>query len=455
MTSPAPVHHVVIIGGGFGGLRTAQGLANLPGVHVTLVDRRNFHLFQPLLYQVATGALSPANIATPLRSLVARQRNTEVLFGEMTGIDLGARRVQLRDGVLPFDTVVVAAGSHHHYFGHPEWEVHAPGLKTVEDATRMRSKILSALEAAERSVDPAQRTRLMTWVVVGGGPTAIELAGALAEITRHAVRGEFRRLNPTDIRILVVEAAARVLGSFPEALSATAMESLRSLGIEVRISTRVTSVHADHVELTGATGVERVECSTVLWCAGVRGSPVGALLAAATGTIIDHTGRVPVEQDCSILGHPQILVIGDLALHRDGDGTPLPGLAPVAMQQGDYVARLIRARLAGSVSPPFRYHDRGSMAVIGKNLAIARIGTLSLSGALAWWAWLVIHLMSLVAFESRVLVLIQWAWYYWTWNRGARLITHHSFQSPMTEALVTTPTVSMDVAPPVPPSAQD
>jgi NADH dehydrogenase len=440
MASPRDPHHVVIIGGGFGGLRTAQGLGQVAGVRVTLVDRRNFHLFQPLLYQVATGALSPSNIATPLRSLVKRQRNTEVILDEMTGLDMASRTVQLLQGRVPFDSLVVATGSRQHYFGHPQWEELAPGLKSIEDATRMRHRILATLEAAERSEDPQQRARLMTFVVVGGGPTSVELAGALAEIARHALIGEFRRMNPADIRIVVVQAAARVLPSFPEKLSQRAQAAMASLGIDVRVDTHVTGIHADHVDLSGPSGTQRLDCACILWGAGVIGSPVGRLVATATGSTLDHAGRVPVGPDCTVAGHPQCFVIGDLACHRDDAGAVLPGLAPVAMQQGDYVARLIRCRLSGSVLPPFRYRDHGSMAVIGKGVAVARIGTFTMSGALAWWSWLFIHLMSLVAFENRMLVLIQWAWYYWTWNSNARLI-------------LDVPSPSESAEPPKPPSA--
>jgi NADH dehydrogenase len=422
--NPDPTHHVVIVGGGFGGLRAALALGGAHGVRVTLVDQRNFHLFQPLLYQVATGALSPANIATPLRALVKRQRNTRVVLGEAVGIDAGRRALLLRDGEVAYDTLVVATGSRHHYFGHPEWEAIAPGLKTVEDATRMRRMVLAALEAAEREDDPAQRARLMTFVVVGGGPTAVELAGALAEITRHTVRGEFRRIDPSSVRVLVVEAAERLLAAYPPDLSAKAAAALAALGVEIRTHTRVTGVHPDHVELHGAAGVERVPCACVLWGAGVQASPLGKALAAATGAALDRGGRVAVGPDCSIAGHPEIFVIGDLAGALDHDGKPLPGVAPVAIQQGAYVAGVIRARLAGLPSAPFRYRDRGTMAVIGKRLAVAQVGRWHLSGTIAWLAWLFIHLMELVAFENRLLVLVQWAWNYWTWNRNARLITY-------------------------------
>ncbi len=444
---PEPVHHVVIVGGGFGGLHAALTLGSASGVRVTLVDQRNFHLFQPLLYQVATGALSPANIATPLRAVVKHQRNTEVVLAEAVGVDPARRALLLRDGELAYDTLIVAAGSRHHYFGHPEWEDLAPGLKTVEDATRMRRQVLAALEAAERTPDAQQRARLMTFVVVGGGPTAVELAGALAEITRHTVKDEFRRIDSTAVRVLVVEAAERVLAAYPPDLSAKAAEALTSLGVEVRTRTRVVEVQADHVVLAGPHGTETQPCACVLWGAGVMGSPLGKSLGAATGAQVDRGGRVAVGPDCSVAGHPEIFVIGDLAGAIDHDGKPLPGLAPVAMQQGAYVASVIRARLAGTSSPPFRYRDRGSMAVIGKRLAVAQIGTWHLSGTLAWLAWLFIHLMELVTYESLLLVLLQWAWYYWTWNRNARLITGDATGHGFAPAPVTQPPPPSSTAP--------
>ncbi len=421
--APVP-HRVVIVGGGFGGLQVALGLRRA-AVNVTLIDRRNFHLFQPLLYQVATGGLAPSNIATPLRSILKKQRNTEVMLGEVETIDPAARAVRLRDGeAVPYDTLVVATGSRHHYFGHPEWEAYAPGLKTVEDATRMRRLIYSALERAEREHDDARRTALMTFVIVGGGPTAVELAGALAEIVRHTVVGEFRRIDPTRVRILVVEAEKRILaGGYAPDLSDKAAAALQGLGVEVVIDTRVTEVYPDAVVMVGKDGPQRVPCAGVLWAAGVAASPLGRLLAAATGVVADKVGRIPVEADCTIPGHGAIFVIGDLAAQAGADGRPLPGIAAVAMQQGTYVARAVHDRLAGRTVAPFRYRDYGVLATIGKRLAIAQFGKLHLSGTLAWLAWVFIHLLKLVRFESRLLVLVQWSWYYLTWNRSARLIT--------------------------------
>ncbi|MBA3937610.1 MAG: NAD(P)/FAD-dependent oxidoreductase [Planctomycetes bacterium] len=417
-------HHVVIVGGGFGGLQVALGLRRA-AVRVTLIDRRNFNLFQPLLYQVATGGLSPSNIATPLRSILKRQRNTEVMLGEVDGIDPAARTVHLQDGeTLAYDTLVVATGSRHHYFGHPEWEVHAPGLKTIEDATRMRRLIYSALERAEREHDAQRRAALMTFVVVGGGPTAVELAGALAEIVRHTVRGEFRRIDPAAVRIIVIEAQPRILaGGFAPDLSEKAAAALLGLGVEVITGARVTEVYADAVVMVSKDGAQRVPCAGVLWGAGVAASPLGRILAAGTGATVDRGGRIPVGADCALSGNSGIFVIGDLAAQPGADGEPLPGVASVAMQQGDHVARAIRDRRAGRAVRPFRYRDYGMLATIGKRLAVAQFGRLHLSGTIAWLAWVFIHLLKLVRFENRVLVLVQWAWYWLSWNRSARLIT--------------------------------
>ena len=422
MDQPAP-HQVVILGGGFGGLQAALALRRA-AVQVTLVDRRNFHLFQPLLYQVATGVLSPANIASPLRSLVQRQANARVVLGEAVGLDAQRRILRLKDGELPYDTLIVAAGARHHYFGHPEWEAHAPGLKTIEDATGMRRRIFSAFEAAEREPDPVARAALLTFVVVGGGPTGIELAGALAEIARHTLPREFCRIDTAGARILLVEAGPRVLPGFAEAHSLTAVAALARIGVTVRTGTAVVALDGQHVLLRQGGNDERIATSTVLWGAGVQGSPIGQAIATATGTVLDRAGRVVVGVDCAVATHPEVFVIGDIAHLGGSEVAPLPGVAPVAMQQGTYVARLIQVRLAGRTLPPFRYRDPGSMATIGRRLAVAQIGRWKLSGTLAWLAWLLVHVMSLVRFENRLLVLAQWSWHYLTWNRNARLITH-------------------------------
>ncbi len=414
--------HVVIVGGGFAGLYTAKALVRAP-VRVTVVDRRNFHLFQPLLYQVATGGLSPADIASPLRSILKRQRNTRVLLAEATGVDAARRRLMLRDGELAYDTLIVATGARHHYFGHSEWEELAPGLKTIEDATEIRQRVLTAFEAAEREEDPARRASWLTFVVVGAGPTGVELAGALGEIANHTLRHDFRAIRPADARILLVEAAAQVLPAYVPQLAAKAARSLERLGVTVHTSTTVAEVSAEHVVLQRAEGAERIPTRTVLWAAGVQASPLGQTLHDATGVELDRAGRVVVEPDLSIPGHPEILVLGDLASFPHQGGRPLPGVAPVAMAQGRYAARLVAARLAGRTLPPFRYRDKGMLATIGRSHAVADLGPLRFSGTAAWLAWLFIHLLYLVEFENRLLVLIQWAWSYVTRNRGARLIT--------------------------------
>ena len=423
---------VVIVGGGFGGLYTARRLRSLP-VDVTLLDRRNFHLFQPLLYQVATGALSPANIAAPLRAILKRCRNTRVLLADVTGFDVVGRRVIATSGEFPYDALVVAAGVRHQYFGHDEWESEAPGLKTLEDAVEMRRRILLAFERAETETNPVERRALLTFVIVGAGPTGAELAGALGEIARHTLRHEFRTIDPAEARILLVEGGARVLAAYPPVLSSKAERSLASLGVETLLHATVTAVQGGRVTISRAGApaeIEVIEARTILWAAGVAASPLAAVLAAATGATTDRAGRIAVGEDLTLPGHPEIFVIGDMAALADGKGRPLPGVAPVAMQQGRYVARAIAGRLAGrEAQEPFRYRDRGSMATIGRGRAIADLGFLRLAGYPAWLAWLFIHLMYLVQFGNRVLILVQWAWNYLTWNRSARLITEASAAS--------------------------
>ena len=415
-------HRVVIVGGGFGGLYAAKALRD-PGIDVFLVDRRNFHLFQPLLYQVATGGLSPANIAHPLRSVLKRRDNVSVLLGEVVEVDARARRVVLADGELSYDSLVVAAGATTSYFGHDDWEPHAPGLKTVEEATEIRSRVLTAFEAAERETDPAKRARDLTFVVVGGGPTGVELAGALGEIANRTLRYDFRAIRPSDARIILVEGGERVLLAYKPELAERAAADLAALGVIVRAKTFVDAVDERGVTLRAGEKSERIDARTVIWAAGVRASPLAERVAAATGATLDRQGRVPVGADLTVAGFPNLFVIGDMASRAGADGKPLPGVAPVAMQQGAYAARVITARLHGETTAPFRYRDRGSMATIGRARAIADLGWLSFGGFAAWVTWLFVHLMYLVAFENRVLVLFQWAWSYFTWNRGARLIT--------------------------------
>jgi NADH dehydrogenase len=415
-------HHIVIIGGGFGGLRVALYLKHAPA-QVTLIDRRNFHLFQPLLYQVAVGGLSPANIASPLRALLKRQANTRVLLGEVTDIDVPARRVLFSGGEVRYDTLVVATGSSHHYFGHDEWERLAPGLKTVEDATDIRRRVLLAFEAAEEEADSKDRNAWLTFVIVGGGPTGVELAGAVAELARHTLRSNFRTFDPASAQVLLLEGTDRVLPPYPPNLSAKAAAQLARLGVTVRTDAVVTDVRPSGVTVRCSGLTQEISTRTVLWAAGVRASPLGRALAVATGAELDRAGRVRVGPDLSLPGHPELLVIGDLALCPGPDGKPLPGVAPVAIQQGAYVARLIRGRLEGTAPGPFRYRDRGTLATIGRSAAVADFHWIWLSGFLAWLAWLFIHLLFLVEFENRVLVFLQWGWNYFTRNRSARLIT--------------------------------
>lgn len=415
-------HEVVIIGGGFGGLKAAQSLRRAP-VRVTLLDRRNHHLFQPLLYQVATGGLSPANIAAPLRAILKRQNNVRVLLAEAIDIDPANRRVVLSDGEIGYDTLIVAAGARHNYFGHDEWEPLAPGLKTIEDATRIRGRALLAFEAAERESDPDERRAWLTFVIIGAGPTGVELAGALAEIAHDTFKRDFRSINPADAEILLLDAADRVLPTYPPALSAKAESALERLGVTVRTGGMVTDVQPHSITARFGERDELISAHTVLWTAGVQASPLGRSVATATGAEVDRAGRVIVEPDLSLPGHPEIFVIGDLASFSHQAGKSLPGIAPVATQQGRYVADLVRRRLMGRRLEPFRYKNRGSLATIGRATAVADLGRIRLSGWFGWIAWIFVHLMLLVGFESRALVLMQWAWSYFSRNRSARLIT--------------------------------
>jgi NADH dehydrogenase len=418
--------HVVIVGGGFGGLSAARALGKAP-VRVTLVDRRNFHLFQPLLYQVATGQLSPANIAAPLRAVVSKQKNTQVLLADVVGIDAAARRVLLADGALDYDMLLLATGARHHYFGKPDWEQLAPGLKTIEDATEIRRRILTAFERAERETDPARIRSLLTFVIVGGGATGVELAGAVAELARHTLRNDFRNIDPRSARILLLEGTDRILPTLHPKLSAKAEKALTQLGATMRTQALVTDLQPGLVTVNfgpkGEQKTEKLEAHTVLWAAGVQASPLGKSLAESAGGQTDRAGRVIVQPDLTVPGHPELFVIGDLASCNGPDGKPLPGVAPVAMQQGRYVARTIQARLKGRPMPPFVYKDKGSMATIGRARAVAEVRWLRFNGYLAWLAWLFIHLMYIVGFQNRLLVLMQWAWNYVTRGRSSRLIT--------------------------------
>jgi len=407
------IPHVVILGGGFAGLRCARALRGVP-VRITLIDRSNHHLFQPLLYQVATASLSPSDIASPIRSILKRQTNLEVWMGEAVDVDVDRRVVLLRDGEIPYDYLVVATGVTHAYFGRDDWAPHAPGLKTVDDALEIRRRFLLAFETAEREADEAARRRLLTFVIVGAGPTGVELAGAMAEIARQVMPREFRSIDTTTARILLVEGADRVLPGYAPSLSAKARRQLERLGVEVRTGARVTEIEEGAVWI----GDERIEAGNVFWAAGVAASPLGARLGAE----VDRAGRVKVAPDLSVPGHPEVFVAGDLAAVEQG-GRPVPGVAPAAMQMGRHVARAIRADLEGRPRPVFRYFDKGSLATIGRAPAVAEIAGLKLSGLVAWLVWVFVHILYLIGFRNRLVVMVQWAWAYLMYQRGVRLIT--------------------------------
>src|SRR5215831_6337239 len=418
---------VVIVGAGFAGLNAARALAKAP-VQITVIDRKNFHTFQPLLYQVATAGLSPGEIAEPIRSILRPYKNVEVLMAEVTGFDLDRRMVETPELEIPYDYLIVASGATHSYFGHEDWEVFAPGLKTIEDALEIRRRVLLAFELAERQAAAGETEAPVNFVVVGGGPTGVELAGTLAEICRYALAHDFREINPARTHILLIEGGPRVLPAYAEDLSRSAEEQLRHLGVEVRTSSMVTHVEAGAVCL----GETRLPATVVLWAAGVAASPLGKRL----GVAVDRAGRVPVQPDLSLPGHPEVFVIGDLAAAKDEHGKPLPGVAPVAIQQGKFVAKLIRAEVeaaggrdvrSAEPRPPFHYWDKGSLATIGRAAAVAQFGKIHISGFIAWLSWLFVHILFLIGFRNRLLVFIQWAWSYVTYERGARLITGSTY----------------------------
>jgi NADH dehydrogenase len=410
--------HVVVVGGGFGGLSVARALEAAP-VRVTLIDKSNHHLFQPLLYQVAMAGLTPGEIAVPIRSVVRRQDNVRVLLAEVRGIDLAARRISTREcAPIEYDFLVLAPGAVNSYFGHDEWARVAPGLKDLDDAVEIRRRVLLAFEAAEREPDPIVQRRMLTFVVIGAGPTGVELAGAIAELATFVLSRDFRAVHPDQTRVVLVEAGPRVLASFEPETSERARRTLEQMGIEIRTGVRVTGIDPTGVTLGG----ERIDSSTVLWAAGVRASP----LVAALGIETDRAGRVPVEADCALPGHPEAFCIGDAAVFIPaGTTAPLPGTSPVAMQQGRFVARAIKRAIDGDARETFAYVDKGSMATIGRSRAVAEIGGIRLGGFLAWMAWLVVHIFYLIDFRNRLLVLIDWAWSYFTYRRGSRLITGH------------------------------
>lgn len=411
-----PGQHVVIVGAGFGGIEAARHLASA-AVTITLIDRRNYHLFQPLLYQAATSSLSTSDIAWPIRALLRDAKNVTTILGEVDRVDAAQKWVGMTDGgKIGFDTLVLGTGARHAYFGNDDWEPYAPGLKTIEDATRIRGRILLAFEEAERTNDPVVREEYLTFVVIGGGPTGVELAGTIAELARDTLRGDFRNFDPRDARVVLLEAGARILPGFKEDLSAYAKRALEKLGVEVIAGQPVSKCDADGIVF----GDQRIRARTVLWAAGVAASPAAAWLHANT----DRAGRVIVEPDLTVPGMPDIFVIGDTAHVADANGTLVPGIAPAAKQEGQYVARVIRSRLAGEKPiGPFRYKDAGSLATIGKRAAIVDFGFVRLSGRLAWWLWCVVHIYFLIGLRHRLTVALSWLWSYFTGQRGARLIT--------------------------------
>ena len=416
-------HRVVVIGGGFAGLNAAKSLKKAD-IRLTLIDRRNFHLFQPLLYQVATGALSPAEIAFPLRVIFRRQQNTTVLLGEVTDIDVNGHTVTLDKGeTVPYDTLIVAAGATDNYFNKPEWHTFAPGLKSVENATEIRRRILIAFESAERELDPEKRKAWMRFVVIGGGATGVEMSGAISEIAHDTLHRDFRRIETSDSEVILVEGGKRLLAAYPEDLSESAKKQLEKMKVEIHMGVMVTAIDTDGVDVKNGDKTERIHAKTVIWAAGVKANTLGKLIAEKTGAVTDKSGRVTVEPDCTLKGHPEILVIGDLANFPDATGHPLPGVAQVGIQMGQYAAKLVEHRLENKPLKPFHYWDKGNMATIGRAAAVAQIGKLHVSGLVAWAMWLTIHLMYLVGFQNRVVVLLQWFYSYATFNRGARLIT--------------------------------
>jgi NADH dehydrogenase len=422
--SDARVPQVVILGGGFAGLYAAKQLADAP-VRVTVVDRRNHHLFQPMLYQVATAALNPSDIASPIRSVLRRQKNTEVLLGEASTVEVDRRRVRFTDGgCLDYDYLIVATGAHHSYFGHEEWESLAPGLKSLEDALEIRRRVLLAFELAEREPDAVKRHAYLTFVIVGGGPTGVETAGAVAEIRRYALRRDFRRIDPGEATVMLLEGGPRLLPSYPPELSERAKLDLRRLGVEVRTETLVTDIQPGWVRAAGWT----IPTRTVIWAAGNTASSLLKSLDAP----LDRMGRAVVEPDCTIPGHPEVFVLGDAAAYNHQEGGTLPGICPVAIQMGEYTARTIVGDLAGRPRRAFRYWDKGQLAVVGRGRAVADIWRLHFGGFVAWLTWIFVHIFFLIGFRNRLLVLIQWAWSYFTYGLGARIITEDVHLPPIT-----------------------
>ncbi|XHX78057.1 MAG: NAD(P)/FAD-dependent oxidoreductase [Stenomitos frigidus ULC029] len=427
-TEQPAAHQVVVIGGGFGGLYAAKALGRSAAA-VTLIDKRNFHLFQPLLYQVATGTLSPADISSPLRGILSGSQNTQVLMDEVVDLDTHQQKVVLQQGEsLSYDTLIVATGVSHHYFGNDQWRQTAPGLKTIEDALEMRRRIFVAFEAAEKETDPEQRRAWLTFVVVGGGPTGVELAGAIAELAFKTLKRDFRNIDTNEAQVLLLEGLDRVLPPYPPELSAKAEASLTKLGVTVETKVLVTNIQDNTVTVKRDGQEEYIPSRTVLWAAGVKASAMGQVLADRAGATLDRVGRVMVEPDLSLANHPNIFVIGDLANFPHQGERPLPGVAPVAMQEGEYVAKLLKQRWLGNTVAPFVYKDFGSLAVIGQNEAVADLGFVRFNGVLAWLLWIFAHIYFLIEFDNKLIVMLQWGWNYFTRKRGARIITGELMQ---------------------------
>jgi len=425
----ADKHRLVVVGGGFAGVALVRALSWNTQTEITLIDRRNYHLFQPLLYQVATGGLSPANISAPLREIFRKQKNCRTLMGEVQAIDTAQKTVRMGSHSIPFDTLVVAAGAATSYFGNPAWEEHAIGLKTIEEATEIRSRILLAFERAELSRDRAEIDKLMTFAIVGGGPTGVEMAGAVSELARYTLRGDFRNIDATCAKILLIDGAERILQNFDPSSSQRALKSLNGLGVEVLSRARVKQVDRETLLVDRQGKLETIRAGTIVWAAGVKAAPLAEKVAIATGVSVDRGGRIPVEPDLTIAGHPNIFVLGDMANAKWGEDKSVPGVAPAAMQMGRYAAQVIKARLAGKTPPPpFRYFDKGSMATVGIASAVVEIPwpKWKFGGVFAWLAWLFVHVSFLIQFENRLLVIMQWAGNYFTRNRSALLITYSS-----------------------------
>ena len=447
--APAPPRRVVIVGGGFGGLLCAIKLGGQRGVDVTLIDRRNHHLFQPLLYQVAMAGLSPAEIAYPIRTIFSGKKNVQVLLGRAVGVDLARKQLRTDDGEIPYDNLVLACGARHSYFGHNEWEVYAPGLKSLEEATEIRRRVLTSFELAEKEKDPVRQHKLLTFIVIGGGPTGVELAGALGEISRYTLSRDFRHIDPRRTRVILIEAGPRILPTFDAGLAQRATTDLESLGVTVWTSTAVTQIDADGVDLSNG---ETLQAATILWAAGVAPAAINETL----GVPLDKAKRVIVETDCSLKDHPEVFVLGDMAHfpsqpsgpESPNGSRPLPGLAPVAMQQGRHVARLILGELKGKPRVPFKYLDKGQMATIGRRRAIVEYGRLKFGGFIAWLGWLFVHILYLVGFKNRLEVLLNWSWNYFSFTRGARLIVGKDWRTASTNAPAPSDVVNENSPPP-------